>query len=180
MVAEDLSLLVCMGEINKIRPAGQSYWRWFRDTRHRDLMVVFGEELAALLGLSVATVALLVAIATDNPIYDAWGSIAIGLLLIVVAVLRGIEIKALLVGQGVEAHTRLEMLVFLANEATVDKVFNLLTLQLGNDVMVAVKAKMAVMDGAEELVGDINRTEALFRQRFPQVQWLFFEPDVED
>ncbi|OUS09237.1 cation efflux family transporter [Gammaproteobacteria bacterium 54_18_T64] len=180
MVVEGLSLLACMGEINKIRPAGQSYWRWFRDTRHSDLMVVFGEELAALMGLSVATVALLVAIATDNPIYDAWGSIAIGLLLIVVAVLIGIEIKALLVGQGVEAHTRLEMLAFLENEATVDKVFNLLTLQLGNDVMVAVKAKMAVMDGAEELVGDINRTEALFRQRFPQVQWLFFEPDVED
>jgi len=180
MVAEGLSLLGCMREINKIRPANQSYWRWFRDTRQSELMVVFGEDLAALLGLSLATAALLAAIVTGNPIYDAWGSIAIGLLLIVVAVLIGVEIKALLVGQGVEAHTRAEMITFLENEASIDKVFNLLTLQMGNDVMVAVKAKMTAMDSAQELVADINRSEALFRQRFPQVQWLFFEPDVED
>ncbi|PCJ38303.1 MAG: cation efflux family transporter [Cellvibrionales bacterium] len=180
MVAEGFSLLGCMREINKIRPATQNYWRWFRETRQSELMVVFGEDLAALLGLSLATAALLAAIVTGNPIYDAWGSIAIGLLLIVVAVLIGVEIKALLVGQGVEAHTRTEMIAFLENEPSIDKIFNLLTLQMGNDVMVAVKAKMAVMDGAKELVADINRTEALFRQRFPQVQWLFFEPDVED
>ena len=180
MVAEGLALLGCIREINKIRPAGQNFWRWFRDTRRSELMVVFGEDVAALLGLSLALCALLAAIVTGNPVYDAWGSIAIGLLLIVVAVLIGVEIKALLVGQGVEAHTRDEMIAFLENESSIDKVFNLLTLQMGNDVMVAVKAKMAVMDGAQELVADINRTEALFRQRFPQVQWLFFEPDVED
>mgnify|MGYP007087018771 FL=1 len=95
-------------------------------------------------------------------------------------VLIGIEINALLVVQGVEAHIRTEMITFLENESSVDKVFNLLTLQMGNDVMVAVKAKMTAMDGAQALVADINRTEALFRQRFPQVQWLFFEPDVAD
>ena len=180
MLAEGLALLGCIREINKIRPAEQNYWRWFRDTRRSELMVVFGEDLAALLGLSLALCALLAAIVTGNPIYDAWGSIAIGLLLIVVAVMIGVEIKALLVGQGVEAHTRAEMITFLENEPTVDKVFNVLTLQLGGDVMVAVKAKMHEMTGAKELVADINQTEALFRQRFPQVQWLFFEPDVED
>lgn len=180
MVAEGLALLGCIREINKIRPAEQNYWRWFRDTRRSELMVVFGEDLAALLGLSLALCALLAAIITGNPIYDAWGSIAIGLLLIVVALMIGVEIKALLVGQGVEAHTRAEMITFLENEPTVDKVFNVLTLQLGGDVMVAVKAQMHEMTGAKDLVADINQTEALFRQRFPQVQWLFFEPDVED
>ena len=180
MVAEGLALLGCIREINKISPAEQNYWRWFRDTRRSELMVVFGEDLAALLGLSLALCALLAAIATGNPVYDAWGSIAIGLLLIVVALMIGVEIKALLVGQGVEAHTRAEMIAFLENEPTVDKVFNVLTLQLGGDVMVAVKAKMHESTGAKDLVADINRTERLFRQRFPQVQWLFFEPDVKD
>ena len=180
MVAEGLALLGCMGQIKKIRTPEQSYWRWFRETRRSELMVIFGEDLAALLGLSLALCALLATIVTGNPIYDAWGSIAIGLLLIVVALLIGVEIKALLVGQGVQAHTREEMIAFLENEPSIGKVFNLLTLQMGNDVMVAVKAKMAVMEGAKELVADINQTEALFRQRFPQVQWLFFEPDVED
>jgi len=180
MVAEGLALLGCIREINKIRPAGQNYWRWFRDTRRSELMVVFGEDMAALLGLSLALCALLAAIATGNPIYDAWGSIAIGLLLIVVALMIGVEIKALLVGQGVEAHTRAEMIAFLESEPAIDKVFNVLTLQLGSDVMVAVKAKMQERTGAKKLVADINDIESLFRQRFPQVQWLFFEPDVED
>ena len=180
MVAEGLALLGCIREINKIRPAGQNFWRWFRDTRRSELMVVFGEDLAALLGLSMALCALLGTIATGNPIYDAWGSIAIGLLLIVVALMIGVEIKALLVGQGVEAHTRAEMIAFLESEPAVDEVFNVLTLQLGRDVMVAIKAKMHERVGAKNLVADINRVESLFRQRFPQVQWLFFEPDVED
>ncbi len=180
MVAEGLALLGCIREINKIRPAEQNYWRWFRDTRRSELMVVFGEDLAALLGLSLAMCALLAAIATGNPVYDAWGSMAIGLLLIVVALMIGVEIKALLVGQGVEAHTRAEMIAFLESEPAIDEVFNVLTLQLGRDVMVAVKAKMHERTGAKKLVADINHTESLFRQRFPQVQWLFFEPDVED
>jgi len=76
-------------------------------------MVVFGEDLGALLGLSLTLCALLAAIATGNPIYDALGSIANGLLLVVVALLIGAEIKALLVGQGVEAHIWAEMIAFL-------------------------------------------------------------------
>ncbi|MDF1832189.1 MAG: cation diffusion facilitator family transporter [Porticoccaceae bacterium] len=180
MVAEGLALLGCIREINKIRPAEQNYWRWFRDTRRSELMVVFGEDLAALLGLSLALCALLAAIATGNPVYDAWGSMAIGLLLIVVALMIGVEIKALLVGQGVEAHTRAEMVAFLESEPAVDEVFNVLTLQLGRDVMVAVKARMHEKTEAKKLMADINLIESLFRQRFPHVQWLFFEPDVKD
>lgn len=180
VVAEGLSLLGCLVEINKIRRPEQSYWQWFRDTRQSALMVVFGEDLAALLGLTLALCALLAAIITGNPMYDALGSIAIGVLLVVVALLLGIEIKALLVGQGVEAHTREEMIAFLEKEDCVGEVFNLLSLQMGADVMVAVKVRMGVTAGARDLVANINRTEALFRQQFPQVQWLFFEPDVKD
>ncbi|HSQ84700.1 MAG TPA: hypothetical protein VLM43_08245, partial [Desulfobacterales bacterium] len=59
-------------------------------------------------------------------------------------------------------------------------VFNLLTLQLGKDVMVAVKAKMVKMDSAEALVNAVNRCEVALKQEFPQVLWLFFEPDIID
>ncbi|MDH3957500.1 MAG: hypothetical protein OET81_12465, partial [Desulfobacteraceae bacterium] len=62
----------------------------------------------------------------------------------------------------------------------IDEVFNMLTLQLGKDVMVAVKAKMVKMDSAESLVKAINRCEVALKQAFPQVLWLFFEPDLED
>jgi hypothetical protein len=69
------------------------------------------------------------------------------------------------------------MLAFFEKREEIDHVFNLLTLQLGNDVMVAVKAKM---DSAESLIEAINRCEAALKQAFPQVLWSFFEPDLED
>ncbi len=181
VVAEGLSLAGCIREINKIRPPGQSLRRWFRDTRESALMVVLGEDIAALLGLLFALVALLAAIATGNPFYDALGSIAIGVLLIVVAVLVGTEVKALLVGQGVELRVKANMLDWLAERAEIDKVFNIVTLRMGSDVMVAVKASMIESDkSAALMVERINTVEAAFKQTFPNVLWLFFEPDNSD
>ncbi len=179
MCAEGFALRGCIQEINKIR-GDQSYWTWFRETRHSELMVIFGEDLAALLGLSLALLALFAAIITGNPLYDAFGSIAIGVLLIIVAVLLSIEVKALLVGQGVEKQVRKAMLDFLGQQPKVDQVLNMVTLQMGQDVMVAVKAKMCPAESGRVLVDYINETERAFREAFPQVMWLFFEPDTED
>ena len=176
-----MSLFGCIREINKIRPPHQNMWRWFRDTRESDLLVVFGEDIAALCGLILALIALLMAIVTGNPLYDALGSIAIGVLLLIIAVLVGIEVKALLVGQGVEPHVNKAMLKWLDNRPEVDRVFNIVTLRMGSDVMVAIKAAMI---GSEEsagvMVARINAVEAAFRDEFPNVQWLFFEPDNKD
>src|SRR4030095_11620118 len=91
-------------------------WTWFRQSRNSELVVIFGEDLAALLGLTFAFVAVLVTWITGDPLYDALGSIAIGLLLIVVAVAVAVEVKAMLIGQGVEAHVRQEMLAFLESQ----------------------------------------------------------------
>ena len=181
VIAEGMSLFGCIREINKIRPPHQNMWRWFRDTRESDLLVVFGEDIAALCGLILALIALLMAIVTGNPLYDALGSIAIGVLLLIIAVLVGIEVKALLVGQGVEPHVNKAMLKWLDNRPEVDRVFNIVTLRMGSDVMVAIKAAMI---GSEEsagvMVARINAVEAAFRDEFPNVQWLFFEPDNKD
>jgi cation diffusion facilitator family transporter len=179
IIAESVSMWGCLREVNKERQ-GRSLRQWFRETRQSDLLVVFGEDLAALLGLSFALIAIILTIITGNPAYDAMGSIFIGTLLIVIALLIGIEVQALLIGQSVEPEQRAQMLDFLQQRDEIDHVFNLLTLQLGNDVMVAVKAKMASMDSAESLVKAINRCESELKQAFPHVLWLFFEPDLED
>jgi len=179
IVAESVSMWGCLREVNKERQ-GRSLRQWFRETRQSDLLVVFGEDLAALLGLSFALIAIILTIMTGNPAYDAMGSIFIGALLVVIAFLIGIEVQALLIGQSVEPRQRAQMLDFLQQRNEIDQVFNLLTLQLGNDVMVAVKAKMANVDSAESLIKAINRCEAELKQSFPQVLWLFFEPDIED
>jgi cation diffusion facilitator family transporter len=179
LVAEGISLWGCLREVNKER-RGKSLRQWFKDTRQGELLVVFGEDSAALLGLSFALVAVLLSMLTGNTAYDAAGSIGIGLLLVVVAIFIGFEVKALLVGQGVEPAIKEKMVAFLQERDEIDRVYNLLTLQLGSDVMVAVKAKMAAMDSAGSLVQAVNRTEAAMRQAFPAILWLFFEPDMDD
>lgn len=177
IAAESFSMWGCLREVNKAR-GGQSLWQWFRNSRNAELVVIFGEDLAALVGLSVAFVAVLAAWLTGNPMYDSLGSIAIGILLIVVAVMVAIEVKALLVGQGVEAPVRREMVAFLEDQPSVERVIEMLTLHMGNDVMVAVKAKMLDHPSTGALVDEINRIEGAFRERFPQTQWIFFEPDI--
>ena len=179
IIAESVSMWGCLREVNKER-RGRTLRQWFKETRQSDLLVVFGEDLAALLGLCFALIAIILTIITGNPAYDAMGSISIGVLLIVIAFLIGIEVQALLIGQSVEPEQRIQMLQFLQKQDEIDQVFNLLTLQLGKDVMVAVKAKMVKMDSAESLVKAINRCEVALKQAFPQVLWLFFEPDLED
>lgn len=179
IIAESVSMWGCLREVNKER-RGRTLRQWFKETRQSDLLVVFGEDLAALLGLCVALIAITLTIITGNPAYDAIGSISIGILLVVIAFVIGIEVKALLIGQSMEPEQRIQMLQFLQKQDEIDQVFNLLTLQLGKDVMVAVKAKMVKMDSAESLVKAINRCEVALKQAFPQVLWLFFEPDLED
>jgi cation diffusion facilitator family transporter len=179
IVAEAFSTWGCLREVNKVR-GSRTIWQWFRTSRHAELVVILGEDIAALLGLTFAFIAVLLTWVTGNPTWDALGGISIGVLLIVVAVLVGVEVKQLLVGQGVEGPIREEMMGFLGAQPDVEKVLKLLTLHMGEDVMVAVKARMRPQAGADGLVGAINRTEAAFAERFPQAQWIFFEPDVAD
>jgi cation diffusion facilitator family transporter len=178
LVAESVSLRACLEEVNKVR-GGRSLWRWFRESRQSELVVILAEDLAALLGLALALIAILLTIFSGNPVWDALGSMAIGLVLIVVALLIGHEIKGLLIGQSAEPEKERQLKSFLESNPDIERVFRLLTLQLGSSLMVAVKAKMRG-ETAAELVDGINRTEKAMRDAFPEIQWLFFEPDVAD
>ncbi len=176
--AEGVALKGCIKEINKVRN-GRSFYRWFRESRQSELLVIFSEDSAAILGLLCAIVAVSASWITGNPVYDAYGSIAIGVVLIIVAIMVALEVKALLIGQGVEPYIKKEMIDFVEGQETVEKVYNMVTLQLGKDVMVAIKAKMMIEDG-QTVENKINNTEKVFKEQFPQVMWLFFEPDIRD
>jgi cation diffusion facilitator family transporter len=179
LIAEGLSLWGCIREVNKER-RGRGFITWFKETRTSALLVVFGEDTAAMLGLGFATVAIALTIVTGNPTYDAIGSISIGVLLIVIAFFIGVQVKSLLVGQGVEPVIRREMQEFLENRQEIEQLYNIVTLQLGDDVMVAIKARMIRLGSEQKMVMAINKTEKEFRTAFPQVLWLFFEPDITD
>jgi cation diffusion facilitator family transporter len=171
------SLYGCMREINKVR-AGRSWWRWFRESRQAELVVIFGEDLAALCGLTLALCAVLVTMLTGNPVFDALGSIAIGVLLIVVAFFVAVEVKALLVGQSAEAPVREAIQAHIGRNVAVEQVLNLITLHFGDNVMVAVKARFRDGGTALDLAMRINAIEDGLKHEFPQVKWVFFEPDT--
>lgn len=179
IVAEGFSLWGCIREVNKVR-VNRSFITWFKESRQSELLVVFGEDIAALAGLVFALVAVILTTVTGNPIFDAIGTIVIGVLLVFIAFFLGKEVKDLLIGQGVEPHIRTEMEQYLNSNSEIDTVYNLLSLQMGDDVMVAVKAKMIETESAGKLIEDINQCEARFKEKYPQVKWLFFEPDVKD
>ncbi len=179
VVAESFSMWGCLREVNKAR-GSRSLWRWFRESRQSELLVIFGEDLAALLGLVFALVAVLLTIVTGNPLFDAIGTLAIGVLLVVVAVFIAIEVKALLIGQSVDIEMRDAIRAFLDARPEIVRVLNLITLQLGPDVMVSIKAEMQHDQSADALVAAINAVEADLRARWPEIRWSFFEPDIDD
>jgi len=179
VAAESLSMWGCMREVNKSR-GKKSVWRWFRESRQSELLVVFGEDLAALLGLALALIAVLATMITGNPAWDAAGSIAIGVLLCVVAIFVAREVASLLIGRSAEASLRGSIAVFVAAQPEVARVFNVITLQMGPDVMVATKAQMRGELSGAELIAAINRVEAAMKEKFPEIRWSFFEPDVGD
>src|SRR5664279_5323150 len=131
IAAESVSLWGCLREVNKDR-GRQSLWRWFRASRQSELLVVFAEDVAALAGLTLALVFIGLAFATGNPAWDAAGSVCIGVVLV------GVEVKALLIGQSVEGRVLDAMRAHIAGHEEVETVYNLLTQQMGQDVMVAV------------------------------------------
>ena len=179
IIAESFSMWGCMREVNKAR-GRRNLWRWLRESRQSELIVVFGEDLAALFGLAVALVAVVATMLTGDPVYDACGSIAIGVLLGVIAGFIAREVSALLVGKSAEVAVREGITRFVRAQPDVERVFNLITLQLGPDIMVATKAKMRGELSGRELIEAINRVEKAMKARFPEIRWSFFEPDIFD
>lgn len=179
IIAESISMRACLQQVNKVR-GERSLWRWFRDSRQAELVVIFGEDLAALCGLLLALAAVAATMLTGNLLYDALGTIAIGVLLIIIAVFIAFEVKGMLIGQSADPHVQGQIRQFLMLRAEVDEIYNLIALQMGPDVMLAVKARMAPAADATEMVEAINRVERDLRSGFPQLRWIFFEPDHKD
>lgn len=179
MAMEAVSLRACLREVDKTR-GRRSYWRWFRETRHSELVVVIGEDLAALAGLIIALLAISLATLTRDPFYDAAGSVLIGILLVVVAIGVATQVASLLIGKSVEPVMRHAIETFLGERGEIERVYSLITLQLGDDVMVAVKARMSRSSGAAEMITAINACEEALTSAFPTIRWVFFEPDDRD
>jgi cation diffusion facilitator family transporter len=177
VVLEALSLMGAIREIRKNNP-DKSLWRWFRETRESELLVVAGEDIAALAGLAIAFVAVLLTMLTGNPLFDALGSIGVGVLLMVIAYLVAREVKSMIIGESASPEVRRAIDAHLRARTEIRSIINLITLQWGRHVVVAVQAEMIDYDSGRAMVDAINIIEAELQEKFPQVRWVFFEPDV--
>ena len=176
IVLESISLRGALREIRKTQ-GERSLWQWFRETRESELLVVTGEDIAALAGLAFAFVAVLASYLTGNPVFDAIGSIAVGVLLMVVACLVMREVKSLIVGESAEPAMRSAIRAHIVARPEVISVISLITLQWGDAIVVAVQAQMAPQPSAHALVDAINDVEDSMQTRWPSIRWVFFEPD---
>ena len=177
VVLEAFSLWGALREIRRVHPE-KNIWRWFRETRESELLVVAGEDIAALVGLAIAFAAVLLTLVTGNPVYDAFGSIAVGLLLMVIAGLVAREVKSMIVGESASPEVRRAIEAHLRARSEIRGIINMITLQWGRHVVVAVQAEMIDYASGRAMVDAINIIEADLQAAFPQVRWVFFEPDV--
>lgn len=178
MVLEAASLWGCLTQIKKVK-RGKSLLKWVKNTRNSELVVVLGEDVAALLGLFFALIAVILSMVTGNPLYDALGSIGIGVLLIIMSFFIALKVKSLLIGQSAEEETVVAIKTFLEERPEIDSVLNLITLQMGPQILVAIKAKMVTVSNTSQLIHAINTCEAELKKLNPSIQWVFFEPDLE-
>jgi cation diffusion facilitator family transporter len=179
IVLEGFSLFGCLREIANVR--GQRPFRdWLTHTRNSELVVVLGEDIAALLGLMLAFGFVTLASVTGNTMFDAIGSICIGVVLLVVSVFVAIRVRSLLVGRSADPEIQAAIDHVLAQEQDIEKVFNTITMQFGPDTMLAVKVKIKSGLSIDDAVRSINRLERRLKEEIPNLEWCFVEPDIAD
>jgi cation diffusion facilitator family transporter len=163
------------------RRGSTPFLRYLRETKDSDLVVVFGENSAAVLGLVFALGALILAKQTNDGRWDAIGSLAIGAVLVGVAIFLAKEIQSLLVGESADPRLQRTVEELAIEDPNVDQVLRLLTVQQGpGEIVVAMKLKFRPGLETSQLVDAINAFEKQLKQRVPEVRWSFIEPDHAD
>jgi divalent metal cation (Fe/Co/Zn/Cd) transporter len=179
IVLEGSSLYGALREIKKIR-GERPFREWLKHTRNSELVVVLGEDIGAQLGLVIALGFLTMAEITGNPVYDALGSICIGVILIVISVFVAWRIRSLLVGRSADPDIQAAIDAIIDAHESIEFCFNTITIQFGPDTMLAAKIKMRSGQTIDEAVDSINALERELKARVPKLKWCFIEPDVAD
>jgi cation diffusion facilitator family transporter len=162
------------------RRGSTPFFSYLKNSKDSDLVVVFGENSAAVLGLVLALIALIVAKQTNDGRWDAIGSLAIGVVLVGVAIFLAREIKGLLVGEAADPKLKETVAELARRNPRIERVVALLTAQQGpGEIIVAMKLKFQKGIDVDTLVDDINAFEADLRKVVPEAKWCFIEPDRE-
>jgi cation diffusion facilitator family transporter len=167
-------------ELNKRR--GQTgFMRFLRDTKDSDLVVVFGENSAAVLGLAVALLSIIAARVTGDPRPDAIGTLLVGIVLVAVAIFLAIEVKSLLVGESGDPEIKKAAEDLAIEDPRIHHVISCITMQQGpGEVLVAIKIKCEPGLTALDVSQMINDFEGRLRGKRPEAKWVYCEPDLSE
>ncbi len=179
IILEGSSLLGALREIKRIR-GDRPFREWLKHTRNSELVVVLGEDVGAQVGLVLALIFLILAAKTNNPMFDAMGSICIGVVLIVISIFVAMRIRSLLVGRSADPEIQEAIDAVIREQEAIEYVFNTITIQFGPDTMLAVKVKIRSDLNIDAAVESINALERELKARIPKLKWCFIEPDVTD
>lgn len=176
---ESFSLRTAVRESSVVREEGQSWVSFIRRAKAPELPVVLLEDIGALTGLGFALLGVALTVLTGNPVFDALGTLMIGVLLVLIAILLGAETKSLLVGEGATSadHDRIVDAINAGDE--IEKIIHMKTLYLGpEELMVAVKIALNANKPLREAADDIDAIEARIREALPVARVIYIEPDV--
>jgi cation diffusion facilitator family transporter len=178
MILESFSLRTAIVESNHVRGT-QTWVQFVRHAKAPELPVVLLEDIAALLGLIFAFLGVSLTILTGDPLWDAVGTLAIGVLLVLVAIILGVETKSLLVGEGASTKDVAAIESAILDGPETKRIIHMKTLYLGPDEFL-VAAKLA-FDGAHrfsDVASDIDKVENRIRAAVPLARVIYLEPDI--
>ena len=178
IVLESFSLRTALKAAKEER-GRTSLYKFIRHAKSPELPVVILEDIAALLGLVFAFAGVGLTVVTHDAIWDAIGTLAIGALLIAVAVILGIETSSLLVGEGASAKDNTKIAEAIKKTKGVEDIIHMKTLYLGPDeLMVAAKIAVKKTDSATDIANAIDAAEVNIRKAVPTALVIYLEPDI--
>lgn len=179
IVLEGLSFRTALREANRSR-GKRSLFRFLRDARQPELPVILLEDLGALVGLVFALFGVSMAVVTGDGRWDGVGAMAVGTLLVIIAVFLAFEMAAMLVGESALPEEDAAIRAALASSPLVDRVIHVRTLHVGPDeLLVGAKIAIGKSDTGQEIAAGIDDAEARLRAAVPSAVYIFLEPDID-
>ena len=180
IVLESYSFRTAIKESNQLR-GDRSWVSFIRRAKAPELPVVLLEDLGALVGLVLALTGVALAVVTGNGMWDGVGTVSIGVLLAVIAVILAVETKSLLIGESAAPEAQRKIIEALESVDQVDHVMHLRTLHIGpEELLVAAKIAVNHADTAAEVARGIDAAEAKVREAVPIARMIYLEPALDE
>ncbi|TDC84489.1 cation diffusion facilitator family transporter [Actinomadura sp. 7K507] len=180
IIMEIISFRTAIVESNRVR-GDQSWWTFIRRAKAPELPVVLLEDLGALVGLFFAMFGVTMAVVTGNGVWDGVGTVGIGVLLAVIAVILAVETKSLLIGEGADPEIERGITEAVESVEQVERLVHMRTQYMGpEELLVAAKIAVSHDDTAADVARGIDAAEAKIREFCPEAKLIYLEPALSE